>query len=493
MTARRPWLIATLSARSAPECRSELDEASRGGADLAEVRVDRWPESERPGLSSLFPSPLPLIGTYRSHREGGEGDDDPGTRARILAELGALPFWAIDRERARDWPPAEPERADSILSMHLSEGTPPEAVRGYLLEAEGSPRFVKVVLPATLSAALELLRRAVPTQESGGFLLHTTAGSGPLFRALAWSLGFTAVYGSLPTRAGRETVEPSQIPVNRLRHYLSAPQPGPLFALLGGSVGRSRSPALFSGWMEELGDPGLYVGLDVRSEAELAEALPTLAALGFRGFNITRPWKEAAHRIASRIGPGAGPCGCANVLSVSPGGVLEAENTDLAAILRRLNELVSEGRWDRKELLIVGAGGAARAALAAGRSMQVEMRLLARNRPRAEGLEQEFGARPADSFLPRTAALVVNATSMGTDLTDPPGVYLKPFLDSETYVLDLVYDPVDPWLRAQVEARGGRYEGGLRLLVYQAAESYAIWQGHPVPDEFVERAIEEEL
>jgi shikimate dehydrogenase len=487
----RPRLIVTLPGRTVEEARRELEEARAAGADIAELRVDRWAVAERSRVGELFPSPIPLLATYRSRAEGGEGSDDPETRRRALEELARHPFQLIDREIARDVPvPGSPGGSPGwIASRHLPDGGSPEDVGRALRIASGDAEFVKVVVPSSVGDALGRLRAVLPPPEGARFVFHTTGASGPLYRAWAWRLGFPAVYASLPQRAGRPPVEPAQIPVDRLRHYLDGPVPGPLFGLVGHPVGHSRSPEIYHGWMRAHGDRGLYMALDIPSENELAESVPALAASGFRGINVTRPWKQAALDLASRIGPGAGPCGCANVLTITPGGGIEAENTDLAAILRRLRELLEGSQWDGRSATVVGSGGAARAALAALRSLGSEATVVARDLDAAARIASDFGAEAAAVPAARLPELLINTTPVGRREAGPPGVDFARWIAEGGRVLDLVYSPEDPIVRNAARSRRSSYEDGWRLLVYQAAESYALWWGAPPEDSDIQRIL----
>jgi shikimate dehydrogenase len=487
----RPLLIASLPGRGVDETRPQILEARAAGADIAELRVDRWARPELPRLGELFPSPLPLLATYRSSAEGGEGSDDPSERAEILAELSRHPFRLIDREVARD--PVPDGRGGvairTVRSRHLPEGSSSQEVARALRAEPSGAEFLKVVLPASVGAALGPLLAALPPERSDRVVFHTTGPSGPLYRAWAWRLGFSAVYGSLPDAPGRSRVEASQLPVDHLRHYFDGPAPGPLFALLGHPVSHTRSPGVYYGWMRSRVDRGLYMALDIESESELAETVPALADSGFRGVNVTRPWKQAALELASRIGPGAGPCGCANVLTFTPGGGIEAENTDLAALLRRFRELVDAAEWDGSSVTVVGSGGAARAALAAARSLGARATVLARDGASARRLAEEFEARVAGAPDERRPGLLVNTTPVGRREAGASAIDFPGWIPEGGHVVDLVYAPEDPVVRRSAEARRARYEDGWRLLVYQAAESYALWWGAPPPEAEVERAI----
>ncbi len=459
MTLPRPLILATLPGRTAAACRAEAAVATEAGADLAEVRLDRWAGLEATEVGNLFPSPLPLIATYRSRREGGDGKGDPVFRSQLLTMLESFPFWAVDREAEVDGPGTPASKVGLIRSTHLPEGTAVEVVVSRLLDATGAPRFVKVVVPSNLTEALDLLNAVGPMAGSGGFVLHTTGGSGNLLRALARRLGLSAVYGALPEEEGGVPVEASQIPVDRLARYLADETPGPLFALLGASTARSRSPRMFGAWTRTMGDPGLYIRLDVRDSLELGRSVEELARWGFRGFNVTQPWKRAAFELADENGPGADVCGCANVLTVSSGGTIEAANTDLAALLQRIAELQRSGAWPGDDLLVLGTGGAARAALAAGRSVGAKTHLFGRSATSVTNLAREFGATPTFESGGGAVDVIVNATSMGLQSSGPPSLDVAPWVRRGALVLDFVYGADDPWIARLAHDRGAEYRG----------------------------------
>ncbi|EQD68705.1 protein containing Shikimate dehydrogenase substrate binding protein, partial [mine drainage metagenome] len=129
----------------------------------------------------------------------------------------------------------------------------------------------------------------------------TTGPSGPLLRALGARLGAAWVYARLPTKAADDPpVEATQLPVDDLLRFFEAGPDAPLFALLGRPVAHSISPRLHGGWMRRAGRAGLYLPLEIGTADELAVVVRRLPALGFRGANVTHPWKEAALGIAVR-------------------------------------------------------------------------------------------------------------------------------------------------------------------------------------------------
>ena len=492
MTVPRPRIVVTLPARGVDEALAQARLARDQGADAAEVRVDRLSREERARLERLFPPPLPLVATYRSRAEGGEGEDEGAARGEVLLELAALPFRWIDLELDRDLGllprlPA-PESLGRIVSSHVPDASPGgwKERLGRLEEVDG---VGKLVVRATVS---ELLRELVPQAERVGteVVIHTTGPSGPLLRAWARRFGFPLVYAALPSTTGSPRVEPSQIEVDRLRPFLEADESPPLFAVCGRPIGHSQSPTLHTSWMREQGRPGLYVALEFQDDQEFVDALGPLAEGGFLGLNVTHPFKDVAAEAASELGAGARTCGAANCLTFRQGGIL-AENTDLLAILRRMEELRASGHWDGRSLAVVGAGGAARATLAAARELGARAVVYARRSDAAREAAQRFGAEVGRATHGSPTSLVVHATDVGRAGTSGLDVPIGPLLVAGAHVLDWVYMPGSPVVRAAAEAASATYEDGWRLLVYQAAASYAIWWGDGPSEASVDRLISE--
>ncbi|HEV2428366.1 MAG TPA: type I 3-dehydroquinate dehydratase, partial [Thermoplasmata archaeon] len=425
-----------------------------------------------------FPSPMPLIATLRSRSEGGEGPDQPKQRARVLKSLAALPFGWIDLEARRDPQrfPTSVRTPGRITSVHLPAGSSAPTLRRWLSIRVDAPDWIKVVAPASVPAALRACRTALPTPAHRRRLIFQTVGaSGPLVRALAWRLGLGAIYCA---PGGGRSVETAQIPIDRLAHYLGGRRPGPLFALLGRDVSRSRSPSIFSRWMRTSGDRGLYVELELDSRKGLRSAFPALVAEGFRGFNVTQPWKVEAIRLADRVGTSATRCGCANVLTVTATGAVRADNTDLGAIGLEYASLRSSGRWDGKEVTVLGTGGAARAAIVAASELGAHVSVVARRASAGSALARELGIDRPKTTRPSPATLLVNATPIGRASAGRPEIPIHRFVDRSTFIVDFVYDADRPILRQLARSRGGGYRDGIGLLTHQARAAYRIWWGH---------------
>jgi shikimate dehydrogenase len=485
----RPVRIVTLPGRSVPELREQAALAMAAGADMVEIRIDRLSESSPADLAPLFPSEVPLLATYRSRAEGGEGSDHPEERRRMLDDLVGRGFSAVDREGRRDGPP--PAGTKGVVSYHLAALPSRTDLRHLLVAAGPGSWFVKVVAPATLAELIDIVLPALPSPEESSYVVHTTGASGPLLRGWSGRLGMAAVYCSLPARRSRlPSVEPAQIPVDRLRQFQDGPAPGRLFALLGHPVSASASPEIHSKWFDEERQAGLYVPLDVTSESEFEATVRTLADGGFSGVNVTRPWKSTALACSDDSAPNADRAGCANTL-VFRAGRVRAENTDVLAVHRRLTELKQEGRWDGGRVTVIGAGGAARASLAASQALGSSATVLARRESEATRIAREFGAESGRWGSPRPTALVVNATPVGLlDGGVLPGI-VSDWVLPRGYIVDFVYSPQNPEVARAAAAAGAGYEDGRRLLVYQAAESYRIWWERAIPDASIDRMVAE--
>lgn len=486
MTRRVPLLIASCPGRTVASVRAEVVQAAEAGADAAEVRVDRIPEAMWPQLPDLFPSAVPLLATLRSRSEGGEGPDTAADRAPVLESVARLPFRFLDLERGRDneWiesPPAGTGTAVTlIVSSHLKESTATSEIRRLLELARPPGAVAKVVLPCSFARLwTDVLPALSPFETYSPFVLHTTGPTGPLLRAWGARLGMYAVFGALPAKpasAEPETVEPSQIPVDRLRSFQAGNSEAPLFAVVGHPVDHSRSPALHSLWMRHEKRNGLYLALDIASGQELADSVGPLVSGGFRGLNVTHPWKQVALGLASRTGPAAESAACANTLTFERDTV-SAENTDVAAVRRRLDELRKSGVWNGSHVTVLGGGGAARSALAALASMGASGIVVTRHRDAAESIAREYGAAVGRDGSLEPTQLVIHATPAGREGVPRLELPWADVIGPATHVLDFVYAPAHPFLRVGAERRGATYEDGSRLLVYQAAESYAIWWG----------------
>jgi shikimate dehydrogenase len=229
-----------------------------------------------------------------------------------------------------------------------------------------------------------------------------------------------------------------------------------------------------------------YLKLPLPPE-RFAETVRALPAAGFRGLNVTIPHKEAALALADEATPTAAAVGAANTLTFLPSGAIHADNTDVPGLLEALPVDPSG-----MTALVLGAGGAARAAVYALRTAGAsDVMVWNRTRRRAERLVEELGGRVVD--VPEGAALVVNCTSVGLRETDHPFKSLPIHADTlgvGSYVADMVYRPGGTRLLAEVEQQGATVVTGLEILVAQGAASFERWTGMAAPREAMRGAVD---
>jgi shikimate dehydrogenase len=250
-----------------------------------------------------------------------------------------------------------------------------------------------------------------------------------------------------------------------------------LTGVLGFPVAHSRSPAMMAAAFAELGLDWRYVKLPLPPERfeETARALP---GSGFRGANVTIPHKLAAHAIADELTPAAAAIGAANTLTFEDGSVL-ADNTDAGGLLDALGEDVGGRR-----ALVLGAGGAGRAAVWALRDAGADVAVWNRTPERARELAAEMGVAHAERPN-RAVDVMVNATSLGLHGEDLPAE-LGP--EPAGVVLELVYGDQPTALCRWAEASGARVVEGIEVLVRQGARSLERWTGRTAPLDAMRRA-----
>ncbi|KON31373.1 hypothetical protein AC482_01020 [miscellaneous Crenarchaeota group-15 archaeon DG-45] len=274
--------------------------------------------------------------------------------------------------------------------------------------------------------------------------------------------------------------------------------------LIGYPVGHSVSPAMHNAAFRKL-------GLDYRYEAASVEPGSLAGFLNgvlrgptARGANVTIPHKISAMMEIDAVDESAAAIGAVNTI-VNDGGVLRGHNTDGTGALRALKE--SAVNLTGSRVLLLGAGGAARAvahavALEAGsltilnRSPRRAVELAETIRGKA-GRRVEVAAAPLDEAHLREelgrADILINATPVGMhpDVEETP--VPKRLLHGDLLVFDLVYNPLRTRLLREAEEAGAEALSGVEMLVYQGAEAFRLWTGREAPLDLMRRVARREL
>jgi shikimate dehydrogenase len=229
----------------------------------------------------------------------------------------------------------------------------------------------------------------------------------------------------------------------------------------------------------ELGLDWRYVRLPV-SPDHFDEVVRALPESGYLGANVTIPHKVAAHDLADELSPAAAAIGAVNTLIFEAVRIL-GDNTDAGGLVGAL-DMDLEGA----SVLVLGAGGTARAAVWALREAGAEVAVWNRTPERAAELAAEFGARHVSE--PQPASVLVNVTSLGMRGEDLPEQLELGALAPEV-VADVVYAAEPTALCRWAEQRGARVIGGLEVLLRQGALSFERWTGREAPLDTMRAAL----
>ena len=259
-----------------------------------------------------------------------------------------------------------------------------------------------------------------------------------------------------------------------------------LCAVILHPAGHTRSPAMHNAAFAALGLDAVYTAFDVPPE-RLAAALAGARALGIRQLAISLPHKEAVIEHLDEVDAAAQQIGAVNTVTRHQARLV-GSNTDWIGAVRALER---ETALDGRDVVVLGAGGAARAVVFGALERGARVAVLNRSVERAARLAKELGAARAgrlEDLAETPCDVLVNATSVGlrADVSPVSAERIPP----GAVVLDLVYDPVDTRLLRDAAARGGRVISGKWMLVHQAAEQLALWSGCEAPIEVMAAAFD---
>jgi shikimate dehydrogenase len=268
--------------------------------------------------------------------------------------------------------------------------------------------------------------------------------------------------------------------------------------IIGDPIGHTMSPAMHNAAFKSLGLNYVYVPFKVKS-MELRKAIEGIRGLNLRGVNVTIPHKVAVVQLLDKLDPLAERIGAVNTI-VNDEGILTGYNTDATGFLQTLHDRNIEPA--EKKVLLLGAGGAARAI---GHILTREKaRVTILNRKQDLSWAEDLAARLSRNYKTEVKALeltaenlkkavnnaeiLVNATSLGMspeiDSTPVPAELLR----ADLTVFDVVYNPLQTRLLREAKAVGAQTIDGLEMLVRQGAVSFEIWTGVKPPVEVMREA-----
>ncbi len=256
--------------------------------------------------------------------------------------------------------------------------------------------------------------------------------------------------------------------------------------VIGDPIAHSLSPLLHGAWIKAANINAKYARRHATKKEFNQAVKDCFSDPRFVGMNVTLPHKEAAKKIADCIDDTVKQAGAANLLT-RKNGQLYARNTDIEGFSAPLLKARTVQHWKNTNIVILGAGGAARAALIGALSLKPgRIQIINRTQARAQVLAEGFGDKvEALDWSKREealadASLLVNASSAGMTGKPPLDLSLQ-HISGDALVYDLIYTPQMTPLLCDAKAKGCAILGGLDMLIAQAKPSFEAFFGVPPP------------
>jgi 3-dehydroquinate dehydratase / shikimate dehydrogenase len=323
-------------------------------------------------------------------------------------------------------------------------------------------------------------------------------------RVLGRKFGAFLTYAALHPGGGSAPGQPTVTELCGVYHWDRIGPATRVYGVVGWPVVHSQSPTIHNAALAEAGIDGVYVPLPVRPRfrdfAAFMACLTHTPHLDIVGLSVTLPHKEHALRWLDRRGfpvtPLARRCGAVNTLTRLPDGTWEGDNTDAPGALAALQGAArcAGNRLGGLQVDILGAGGAARAVVAALLEYDCAVTVYGRTAARAERLAQELRClwKPWEERRHCAGDVLINCTPVGlwpaTEESPLPGEALRP----QTLVFDTIYHPVQTLLLRTARARGCEIVSGVPMFIGQAAAQFERWHGTRAPTEVMAGAFRAE-
>ncbi len=480
--------IATVSTSDRAKAAAMLRDVK---ADVAEVRLDAFwpqpPEAEQAAedlITVLEASPVPVLATLRPKRQGGAFAGPEEVRINLLL-AAAQAGCAVDLEDDHAdigavMAPFREAGADIILSDHRFGDAPDRETGLKHLQSMQDLRSIrdKLAFPdGSFMDGLRALELAHSHAHRNGRPIIAPMGGDILVRATLPLAGNHGTYG----HAGKAAVsgQPAMAELQAIWDHWGLQNdeiPGDAaagwYAVIGDPVQHSLSPRIHNAMLRADGVKPRYGALRVPDSIGAVRLLATVATrIGLRGASVTMPLKQHAAAVAYADDV-AKAVGAANCMRFTNG--TEATNTDATALRRLLEGTTS--------VAVLGAGGAARAALWAARELGVPATFACRDPDKGAALANEFGA----TFVPWTqrSAMQADAWVQATPLSDATNA-----LSGASRAIELVYHDGETTFTQAARVAGAQVIDGRAFLIEQALDAYRYWTGREGRREVMEQAL----
>ncbi len=457
--------------RDNPFLEFRLDYLSKPG--LALPRIKRFIESH-PGTV--------VIATCRRVASGGKFKGSIASQLDILGKAAASGCQLVDVElqtASKCKPPQLQKlrtRAALILSFHDFRAT--KKLDETLEKMLAYPAdFYKVVSTATTLADNVTMIKFLAHEGDRHSLIGMCMGEqGIISRVLGVRAGSIFTFAS--AIAGEETA-PGQVTAQDLRNVYRIDRVDVatrVYGVVGDPIGHSLSPAIMNAAFRRENVNAVYLALHAKT---LKDLLTCVREIPIHGISVTMPYKEAILPHLDNTDSHTTKIGACNTVVRAQDGKLYGFNTDASGIVRPLERRLNT--LENARILVIGAGGAARAAVFGLKERGAEVYILNRTAGPAKKLAHQARARlmKRADLKKQAFDVIINATPVGMGNTKE-----SPLQDKEInarYVFDMVYDPPETRLLKLAKERGAQIIPGIEMFAQQAARQFEIWTGKPAP------------
>ncbi len=493
---RIPRICVAITATDSAEMMDKAEAVLRDNA-LLELRLDhlKSPTSALPRLRRLAevrPDAI-LIATCRRTAAGGKFHGTLEAQLEVLrkaAEAGCLGI-DVEIESAEAMSGAEWEelraRAAIVLSSHDFKSTANLEETFARMRAFNAD-FYKLIGTATCLHDNVLMTRFLGQHSSEYPMVGACMGEqGMLSRVLGIRAGGAFTFGS--AGHGRETA-PGQPTYRELRDFYRIEQIEPVtkvYGIAGDPVSHSMSPWVMNSAFRRENVNAVYLPLFAKA---LDDLLRTITDLPVDGLSVTMPYKQAVVEHLDNSDVLTQSTGACNTIVRGKDGRLFGFNTDVYGIVAAIEPRVP---LQGASVLVLGAGGAARAAVFGLRAKGAEVSILNRTPATALALAKQSGSKTVKrSDLPKLSFdIIFNATpvGMGTDKSTP----LEEHELNALWVFDSVYNPIETQLLKLAQSKGCGTISGAEMFVHQAARQFEIWTGKPAPIDGIRQTLLRQL
>ena len=453
--------------------RESLGRASEW-ADIVELRLDCLDETPE------NVSARPVILTYRPAEQGGHRNLSREDRIAFwkTAPRGESVWWDLEADLTDQ---VSPDWSNVIVSHHDFSGVPNDLDQIYERLGQTPARVVKIAVQVKdvvdCLPVFQLIDRA--RSEGREIIAIAMGNAGVATRILGPSRGTFLTYGSLDDESA---TAPGQVNAQSLRslyHIDKIDSETMICGLVGLPVMHSVSPQIHNAAFVSEGLNGVYLPFEVTDLSAFVRRMvhPRTRELNWnlRGLSITAPHKQTVMDYLDWIDPQAKEIGAVNTVVVEKDRLL-GYNTDAAGFIEPL--LARVGSLAGKRVAIIGAGGAARAAIWALQEQNANVTLFARDLAKAQLFNVPSQSLSSASF--EDYDLVVNTTPLGSGAHVDQSPATAQQLSGARWVYDLIYNPIETKFMRDARGVGCETLGGLEMLNSQARIQFELWTGKKV-------------